>query len=103
MTSVSALINTKDERGRKLVDGCLRMATELRAQSGLSSHLAPSRILFKGCVRPLSVEDDSPQHPLNSKQKRFTASAVSRLSTFPTIITTSRSPLSPVIIYSRGP
>jgi hypothetical protein len=40
---------------------------------------------------------------LNSKQKRFTASAVSRLFTSPTIIAALRCPLSPVIILSRGP
>jgi hypothetical protein len=47
--------------------------------------LAASRILFKGRVCPLSVEDDSPQDPLNSKQKRFTASAVSRLSSLTSV------------------
>src|SRR5579859_4756978 len=70
----------------------------LRAQTGSLRILAASRILFKGRVRPLSVEDDSPQHPLNSEQKRFTASAVSRLSTVshlstsPTVITVARYP-----------
>jgi len=74
-----------------------------RAHLGSLRILAASKILFKGRVRPLCVEDDSPQHPLNSKQKRFTASAVSRLSTSPTIIAAARCPLSPAIIVSRGP
>jgi hypothetical protein len=58
--------------------------------------LAASTILFKGRVRPLSVEDGSPQHPLNSRQKRF-------LSTSLTIIAAARCSLSPVTILSRGP
>jgi hypothetical protein len=34
----------------------------LKAQTGSLRILAASRILFKGRVHPLSVEDDSPQH-----------------------------------------
>jgi hypothetical protein len=66
-------------------------------------------MLFKGRVRPVSVEDDSPQHPLNSKQKRFAASAalhpstVSRLSIYLTIIAVARYPLSSILIFFRRP
>src|SRR5438270_12167304 len=70
----------------------------LRAQTGSLRILAAFRTLFQGGVRPLYVEDNPPQYPLNFKQKLFTASGVSRLSTSPTTIATARCPLSPVII-----
>jgi hypothetical protein len=54
--------------------------------------LAASRILFKSHVRPLPVEDDSPQYLLTPSKNALPTSTVSRLPTSSTIIAAAHYP-----------